>query len=86
MSSNSVPDYLRELYDAAKGVEGTGLWIPHAADRAIELIDRIARLESDLRTIKSAVRLMVPEPQQSGLVKMIDAALKEPSDGETQRG
>jgi len=37
---------LRELYEAAKGVQGTGLPIPWAADRAIELIEDITRCEA----------------------------------------
>jgi hypothetical protein len=44
VTTTQIPDDLKELYEAAKGVEGTGLPIPWAADRAIELIERIARL------------------------------------------
>ena len=43
----SIDDDLQELYEASKGVRGTGLPIPWAADRVIELIERLARVRAE---------------------------------------
>jgi hypothetical protein len=55
MSELKIPDDLRELYDACKAVKKSvpGLWIPHAAPRVIELIERIARLEQERDALRA---------------------------------
>lgn len=54
-----IPEDLRELYEAAKGVQGTGLPIPWAADRAVELIERIAKsgMERDKQWLDAFVEI-----------------------------
>jgi hypothetical protein len=49
---DEIPEELRELYDAAKGVENIGLPIPWAADRAVELIECIATLQARVKELE----------------------------------
>ena len=58
-----IPEDLKELYDAAKGVEGIGLPIPWAADRAIELIDRIARLVQENKMLRDSAHVRISDDE-----------------------
>lgn len=55
----SIDDDLQELYEASKGVRGTGLPIPWAADRVIELIERLSRrrMERDMEWLDAFVAI-----------------------------
>jgi hypothetical protein len=54
--SVAIPEDLQELYAAAKDVP-PGLWIPHAAPRVIELIERIAALEAKNKLLRNALKI-----------------------------
>jgi translation elongation factor EF-1beta len=56
MTEPKIPANLRELYDAAKGVEGSGLPIPYAADRVIELIEIATDMHAALKTSLTWIR------------------------------
>ena len=58
-TTDTKTEAIQELYDAAKGVQGTGMPIPYAADRVIELIDYLANIkrQRDMQWLDAFVQI-----------------------------
>ena len=75
-----IPEDLREEYESAKwrvqdhGSPG-GRHKMALIERIAQLEAQVARLSGALVNIRNGVRLMVPEPQQSAFVLLVDEAL-----------